>query len=201
MSADRDTTRIVRSWLEEGATALPDRVLDAVLDQVPATSQRRPLWPARRFREMNNTVKLAIAAVAVVVVAVVGITLLPRSGGVGGSGPGPTSRPGQTAAPSPIASPSASGALTGFPEAPLQAGTHTFAPFAPPDGEGVCHAPPQPGCTESDLGDLLRFTAHCPRRLVRSRPLDLAAGQWEQRTRRGGLVLRARRLAAHRSMC
>ena len=43
MSTDRDTTRIVRSWLEEGATALPDRVLDAVLDQVPATSQRRAL--------------------------------------------------------------------------------------------------------------------------------------------------------------
>ena len=49
MSTDRDTTRIVRSWLEEGATALPDRVLDAVLDQVPATSQRRSWWPAWRF--------------------------------------------------------------------------------------------------------------------------------------------------------
>ena len=41
MSTDRETTRIVRSWLEEGATALPDRVLDAVLDQVPTTRQRR----------------------------------------------------------------------------------------------------------------------------------------------------------------
>ena len=59
MSTDRDTTRIVRSWLEEGVTALPDRVLDAVLDQVPATSQRRPWWPARRFREMNKALKLA----------------------------------------------------------------------------------------------------------------------------------------------
>ena len=49
MSTDRDTTRIVRSWLEEGVTALPDRVLDAVLDQVPATSQRRSWWPAWRF--------------------------------------------------------------------------------------------------------------------------------------------------------
>ena len=49
MSTDRDTTRIVRSWLEEGVTALPDRVLDTVLDQVPATPQRRSWWPARRF--------------------------------------------------------------------------------------------------------------------------------------------------------
>ena len=54
MSTDRDVTRIVRSWLEEGATALPDRVLDAVLDQVPATPQRRPWWPAWRINEMNN---------------------------------------------------------------------------------------------------------------------------------------------------
>ena len=43
MSTDRDVTRIVRSWLEEGVTALPDRVLDAVLDQLPATPQRRAL--------------------------------------------------------------------------------------------------------------------------------------------------------------
>ena len=55
MSTDRDVTRIVRSWLEEGATALPDRVLDVVLDQVPATPQRRPWWPAWRFADMNNT--------------------------------------------------------------------------------------------------------------------------------------------------
>ena len=43
MSTDRDVTRIVRSWLEEGVTALPDRVLDDVLDQLPATPQRRAL--------------------------------------------------------------------------------------------------------------------------------------------------------------
>ena len=91
MSTDRDVTRIVRSWLEEGATALPDRVLDTVLDQLPATPQRRAWWPARRFEKMNNFAKVAIAAAAVVVVAVVGLNVLPRSGGgVGGPGPTPT---------------------------------------------------------------------------------------------------------------
>ena len=65
MSTDREVTRIVRSWLEEGATALPDRVLDAVLDQVPATPQRRSLWPARRSTEMSNIYKVLIAAAAV----------------------------------------------------------------------------------------------------------------------------------------
>ncbi len=59
-------------------------------------------------------------------------------------------------------SPSASPVLNGFPEAPLKAGTHTIAPFAPPNGEGVCHQPPQPGCTETDLGDSLRFTLTVP---------------------------------------
>ncbi len=53
MSTDRETTCIVRSWLEEGATALPDRVLDAVLDQVPATRQRRARWPAWISRVMK----------------------------------------------------------------------------------------------------------------------------------------------------
>ena len=86
MSTDRDTTRIVRSWLEEGATALPDRVLDAVLDQVPATPQRRAWWPARRFRDMNTPFKLAMAAAAVLVVAFVGINLLPGNAIVGGPG-------------------------------------------------------------------------------------------------------------------
>ena len=102
MSTDRDTTRIVRSWLEEGVTALPDRVLDAVLDQVPATSQRRPWWSARRIKEMNNVWKLAIAAAAVVVVTIVGINLLPGNGRiVAGPLPSPTPTPSPTPAPSP----------------------------------------------------------------------------------------------------
>jgi len=76
MSSDRDTTRIVRSWLDEGVTALPDRVLDAVLDQVPATPQRRAWWPARRFLTLNATFRYGIAAVVVAVAAIVGFSLI-----------------------------------------------------------------------------------------------------------------------------
>lgn len=93
MSTDRETTLAVRSWLEDGATRLPDRVLDAVLDQLPATPQRRSWWPARRFADMNTYVKLFAAAAAVLVVAVVGYQLLPRNGGVGGQ---PTIAPSPT---------------------------------------------------------------------------------------------------------
>ena len=49
MSTDRDTTRIVRSWLQDGATRLPDQVLDLVLDELPTIHQRRATrWPVRR---------------------------------------------------------------------------------------------------------------------------------------------------------
>ncbi len=105
MSTDRDTTRIVRSWLEVGATALPDRVLDAVLDQLPATPQRRSWGPARRFLDMNTSAKLAIAAAAVLVVALASFYLLPRGGGLnGGPGPGLSPSPTPTSTPSPTPS-------------------------------------------------------------------------------------------------
>ena len=100
MSTDRDTTRIVRSWLEDGVTALPDRVLDAVLDQVPSTPQRRSWWPSRRTSFMSSYAKLAIAGGAVLVVAVFGYSLIPRTGGAGGP-PLATAIP--SASPAPIA--------------------------------------------------------------------------------------------------
>ena len=93
MSTDRDVTSIVRSWLDEGVTALPDRVLDAVLDQVPATPQRRAWWPVRRLPTMNNTAKLTLAAAAVVAVALLGIRFLAPGTGTGGPGATPTPTP------------------------------------------------------------------------------------------------------------
>jgi hypothetical protein len=73
MSAERDETRIVRSWLEDGVTALPDRVLDAVLDQLPATPQRRATWwPVRRNRSMTSSMRLVTAAVAVAGIIAIG---------------------------------------------------------------------------------------------------------------------------------
>jgi hypothetical protein len=99
MSTDRET-RLVRSWLEEGATVLPDRVLDAVRDELPATRQRRSVWPARRFPRMNRLSQVAVAIAAVIVVAVVGSRFLLGNTSVGGQGSAAPSVP-----PSPTASP------------------------------------------------------------------------------------------------
>ena len=80
MTTERETLQIIGSWMEDGRTRLPDHVLDAVLDQIPAAPQRRPAWPARRIADMSSFAKFAIAAAAVVVVAVVGYNLLAPSG-------------------------------------------------------------------------------------------------------------------------
>ena len=101
MKAERDTTRLVRSWLENGVTDLPDRVLDPVLDQLAATPQRRHPWQARRSPRMNTFLKLALVAAAVVVVGIVGVTLLPRSA-VPGVGAAPTAAPTATPTASPV---------------------------------------------------------------------------------------------------
>jgi hypothetical protein len=109
MSTRPALTRLIESWLEEGPRVLPDRVIDAVVADLPATRQRRAGWPARRFPIMNsNAFRYGIAAAVVVLVAIVGYQLLP-GGGSGGppASPTPTVAPtaGATASPSPEPSP------------------------------------------------------------------------------------------------
>jgi hypothetical protein len=94
MSTDRDTTRVVRSWLQTDEHESADRVLDAVLDQLDTTPQRRATrWPARRLPDMNTFVKFGLAAAAVVVAALLGFNYLVAPN-IGVSGPGdPTPTP------------------------------------------------------------------------------------------------------------
>jgi hypothetical protein len=125
MSTRPDLDRSISAWL---VTQAPDRAPEHLLavsrERVRSTRQHRAWWPVRRIANMNTFAKLAFAAAAVVVVAIVGINLMPASGGVGGP----------NASPSPIPSPSAS-AIAGesptptiiFPPAgPLAAGRHTL---------------------------------------------------------------------------
>jgi hypothetical protein len=85
MSSDLDTTRIVRSWLEEGVTKLPDRVLDAVLDELVATPQVRP--------RLRPPMPIGLLIAATILLAVLGgaITLGARIGDASrNSTPGPS---------------------------------------------------------------------------------------------------------------
>ncbi|HEX6474807.1 MAG TPA: hypothetical protein VF114_06945 [Candidatus Limnocylindria bacterium] len=141
MSADRDVNRIVRSWLDEGVTALPDRVLDAVLDRVPATPQRRaPWWPLLPLRTWNSRMRLVTAAAALaLLIAIGGYAVLNA----------PVVSPGTDGTPTPSASPTA----TAMPQlhrsepsmlraGPYAADTYFEAPFTltvPSEWTGLEH--------------------------------------------------------------
>ena len=103
MTTPRDPDRLLSAYLADGIDVLPDRVVDAVLDEAHRTRQRAVLGP-RRTPVMNSTFKVILAAAAVVVVAVVGvgISLLPRSNPSVGSGP--SAPPSRTPGSSPAAS-------------------------------------------------------------------------------------------------
>jgi hypothetical protein len=106
-TTERESIRIVRSWLaDESDAKLPESIVDAVLEQLPATPQRRLMWPARRSLVMGKLIPLAAAAV--VVVAIAGVVLSNRS------------NPSIGAVMSPAPSPSAS-ASAGNSAAPLPA--------------------------------------------------------------------------------
>ena len=122
MSTERDVERIVRSWMDEGVTQLPDRVLDLVLDQLPATPQRRAGWLARRFPIMNsNPFRVGIAAAAVVIAAILGVNYL--NSNVGTDEPTPT--PSLTA--NPTATPVAIPPLPPAGAGSLEPGRYTIA--------------------------------------------------------------------------
>jgi hypothetical protein len=90
---ENDFDRTARLWLQDGPSQLADRVLEAALDEIHVTRQRRVMWPARRFPSMGNAIRLAAVA-AVLVVAVAGINLfLPGNGGLGGPQVSPTPLP------------------------------------------------------------------------------------------------------------
>jgi hypothetical protein len=97
-----DTERLVRVWLEDGPSAMPDRVITTVAERIarqPRHRVRRLPWRPR----LNTQVKVLAALAAVLVIAFTGWSLLPRPASIGG--PGPTPSPSATTAPSSSAVP------------------------------------------------------------------------------------------------
>jgi hypothetical protein len=100
-----------------------------VLALLDSTPQHRSWWPMRRLDQMNSIAKFAIAAAAVIVVALIGINLLPRTGGTNVGGAPVTASPLVSASPTLSASPTAAASPTvaAFPsDGPLAVGRHTL---------------------------------------------------------------------------
>lgn len=98
MTAPHDAERQIRAYLDAGPTELPDRSYDAVRGHIERTRQRVAIGPWRT-EGMSTFAKLASAAAAVVVLAVLGVSLLP------GLGPGSDPTPTPAPSPTPVVTP------------------------------------------------------------------------------------------------
>ena len=100
MTVDPDTTRSVRSWLHADGHESADRVLQAVLDALDTTPQRRASrWPAWQFPSTTVVRRLGLASALVAVVALLAFNVVSTAPGVGAD-PSATPGPTPSAAPS-----------------------------------------------------------------------------------------------------
>ncbi len=135
MSTDRETTRIVRSWLKTDEHESAERLLGTVLDRLDTAPQRRPMWRAWRERFMSGTFRLAAVGLATFAVAVIALGLY-------------FSRPAIAPAtsPTPVASPLATDPASSASPTPVP--TTSATPHLGPDGlvaYPVCAAGGYPG--------------------------------------------------------
>ena len=117
MTPERDIERILEAWMAQGSSRMPDRLFDAVVDQVERVPQRRGWRSAPRFPSMQTMLKLTVAAVFALVVGIAGVGFL--------SGPTVMS---PAASPSPAAPPSPSASLQASPAEMLPM---SFGPIRP----------------------------------------------------------------------
>ena len=127
MSTDRDTARIVRSWLSEDGSEDASHILGSVLDVLDTTPQRRATWwPARRTTSMNKLVVIGLGAAAVIVALLIGSRLIgPPTSSVGGPPVEPTPNPTPSAV-VPTATPQPSVAQPSAEASDLDEGPHAL---------------------------------------------------------------------------
>ena len=78
MNRPADTEQSLKAFFAAGPTQMPDRVFDAVFDQVERTPQRRLARLHLRFTDMSTTARLLAAGAAAVLVIGVGFAALGR---------------------------------------------------------------------------------------------------------------------------
>lgn len=168
MTQQRDIERLLDHWLSEGAGQAPDRVVDIVTDRIERQSQR-PAWRLQwRPRTVNAYAKIAVAAAAVLIVAVVGYNILPGSStseGGPAATPSPSATPSPVASASPSAAPSASAVLPTWYSADdfsgagiLSSGSHTTRSFTP----GFTYSVPDGWVNDSDSADFFALFPDTP---------------------------------------
>jgi hypothetical protein len=151
MNVQRDPDTILAAWLEEGPTALPEATRRAIAVNTRTSNQRwYPIWMPQRRLSMNPYARFA--AVATVLVVLIGgalYALAPGSGGVGGP-------PSSHAASSPTSSPTASQPISTPPATPPPS-PFTSSRFKVPVGftlqDGWTIATDEPGTVGLQLGD------------------------------------------------
>jgi N-acetylneuraminic acid mutarotase len=107
MTDQRELDRLLDAYFVEGTDELADRVIDAALDHIDHTDQRRAVPMPRRFQTMTMPTRVAAAAV-IGVLAVGGAFYLTRPDrpAVGGPSPEPSASEIASAPANPSASPS-----------------------------------------------------------------------------------------------
>lgn len=113
MTTDRDFDLIATSWLAAGPDQLPDRVVDAVVEEIHVTRQRHAWRAPWRLPPMTSPMRLGAAAL-VGVLALAGAFLFTRPGQPAVGGPSPIPSAFATASPSASASAPASGLAETF---------------------------------------------------------------------------------------
>jgi hypothetical protein len=94
MTPNTDFDLLARTWLQDGPTTMPDRSLQAALDEVHLTSQRRFGAAWRTLRMNSKTWRIAVAAAFAVLIVAAGAYFLGRTpGGTGVTGPSPSPSP------------------------------------------------------------------------------------------------------------
>ena len=76
MNRQRDIERVLDAWFVDGSSRMPDRLFDAVLDEVGRMPQRRRPWSNLRVRPMSLQVRLAAAAAVIVLIGGAGLAVL-----------------------------------------------------------------------------------------------------------------------------
>jgi len=98
---DRDVIQALEAWLNEGLPTLPDRAVDAALEEAEVTRQRRGNWFERTLPTQRGLLRFSLAAAPVIVIMLIGVTLLFGGNPIAPGGPPASSG---TAAPSASAS-------------------------------------------------------------------------------------------------